>query len=101
LWNDLRKHRGRREISKFLARTPTPCRPHPLTPSPFRRGGTAEQVQLFDEVVQYRFGDDAELMGAWVSARNVLGPFKPKEQTPGESGGQTLREAQGRPPKAA
>ena len=22
------------------------------------------------------FGDNAELMGAWTSARNVLGPFK-------------------------
>ena len=45
-----------------------------------------EQVQLLDGVVQYRFGDDAELMGAWASVRNVLGPFKPKEQTPGAGG---------------
>ena len=60
----------------------------------------AEQVKLLDGVVQYRFGDDAELMGAWASVRNVVGPSKPKEQTPGE-GGSTLREAQGRPPKAA
>ena len=29
-----------------------------------------------DGMVQYRFGDNAELMGAWRSARNVLGPFK-------------------------
>jgi len=29
-------------------------------------------------VVQYRFGDDAELMGAWHSARNVAGPVKAK-----------------------
>ena len=61
----------------------------------------AEQVKLLDGVVQYRFGDDAELMGAWASVRNVVGPSKPKEQTPGEGGSQTLREAQGRPPKAA
>jgi hypothetical protein len=53
----------------------------------------AEQVQLLDGVVQYRFGDDAELMGAWHSARNVLGPFKPKEQTPGEGGSQTPKAA--------
>jgi hypothetical protein len=41
---------------------------------------------LLDGVVKYRFGDNAELMGAWASARNpslrsgrrVLGPFKPK-----------------------
>jgi len=37
----------------------------------------AEQVRLLDGV-RYRFGDSAELMGAWASARNVLGPFKPK-----------------------
>lgn len=51
----------------------------------------AEQVKLLDGVVQYRFGDDAELMGAWASARNVLGPFKPKEQAAGEGGSQTPR----------
>src|SRR2546427_375719 len=38
----------------------------------------AEQVKVLDGLVRYRFGDDAELMGAWASARNVLGPFKPK-----------------------
>ena len=53
----------------------------------------AEQVQLLDGVVQYRFGNDAELMGAWASARNVLGPFKPKEQTSGEGGSQTPKAA--------
>jgi len=36
----------------------------------------AEQVRLLDGVVQYRFGDNGELMGAWASARNVLGPFR-------------------------
>jgi hypothetical protein len=54
----------------------------------------SEQVRLLDGVVQYRFGDDAELMGAWHSARNVLGPFKPKEQqAPGEGGSQTPKAA--------
>ena len=55
----------------------------------------SEQVRLLDGVVQYRFGDDAELMGAWASARNVLGPFKPKEQqqAPGEGGSQTPKAA--------
>jgi hypothetical protein len=38
----------------------------------------AEQVRVLDGLVRYRFGDNAELMGAWASARNVLGPFKPK-----------------------
>jgi len=45
-----------------------------------------EQVRVLDGLVRYRFGDSAELMGAWASARNpslrsgqvVLGPFKPK-----------------------
>jgi len=43
-------------------------------------GEIAEHVQLLDGVVRYRFGDDAELMGVWASARNVLGPFNPKEK---------------------
>jgi hypothetical protein len=47
----------------------------------------AEQVQLLDGVVQYRFGDDAELMGAWNSARNVLGPFKTKNGPDSGAGG--------------
>jgi hypothetical protein len=54
----------------------------------------AEQVKLLDGVVQYRFGDNVELMGAWASARNVLGPFKPKrQQTPGAGGSQTPKAA--------
>jgi len=53
-----------------------------------------EQVKLLDGVVQYQFGDDAELMGAWASARNVLGPFKLKEQPQlGEGGSQTPKAA--------
>jgi len=36
----------------------------------------AEQVRLLDGLVRYRFGDNAELMGAWASARNVEGPFR-------------------------
>ncbi len=47
----------------------------------------AEQVQLLDGVVQYRFGDNAELMGAWTSARNVLGPFKTKSVPDSGAGG--------------
>ncbi len=38
----------------------------------------AEQVKVLDGLVRFRFGENAELMGAWASARNVLGPFKPK-----------------------
>jgi hypothetical protein len=32
-------------------------------------------------------------MGAWACARNVLGPFKPKEQASGEGGSQTPKAA--------
>ena len=45
-----------------------------------------EQVKLLDGVVKYRFGDNAELMGAWASARNVLGPFRSKTEP--EAGGE-------------
>jgi hypothetical protein len=34
------------------------------------------QVRLLDGLVRYRFGDNAELMGAWVSARNVSDPVR-------------------------
>src|SRR5512142_2680144 len=40
----------------------------------------AEQVRLRDGLVHYRFGDNAELMGAWSSARNVLGPFRSRSE---------------------
>lgn len=39
----------------------------------------SQQVRLLDGLVRYRFGDSAELMGAWASARNVVGPFRSKE----------------------
>jgi len=35
-----------------------------------------EQVRMLDGLVRYRFGDNAELMGAWGSARNVVGPSR-------------------------
>ena len=53
----------------------------------------AEQVRVLDGLVSYRFGDNAELMAAWASARDVLGPFrsqvKPEPgtgETPGGAG---------------
>lgn len=51
-------------------------------------GEIGERVRLLDGLVRYRFGDDAELMGAWASARNVLGPFKSKPE-PQEGAGET------------
>ncbi len=47
-----------------------------------------ERVRLLDGLVRYRFGDDVQLMGAWASARNVLGPFRPRSQ-PAAPEGQT------------
>jgi len=35
-----------------------------------------EQVRLLDGLVRYRFGGNAELMGAWDSARNEVGPSR-------------------------
>src|SRR5438045_2817332 len=58
------------------------------------------QIRVLDGLVRFRFGDQPALMGGWVSARNVLGPFKTKNE-PEAGSGNTLREAQGRPPKAA
>ena len=52
----------------------------------------AEQVRLLDGLVRYRFGANAELMGAWISARNVLGPFHSRSE-PGGGDGQTPVEA--------
>jgi len=36
----------------------------------------SEQVKVLDGVVRYRFGDNAELMGAWASVHSVVGPFR-------------------------
>jgi len=46
-----------------------------------------EQVRLLDGLVRYRFGDDAELMTAWASARNVVGPFRSKAEPGAETPG--------------
>jgi hypothetical protein len=51
-----------------------------------------KHVRALDGMVRYRFGDNAELMGAWRSARNVLGPFKTKSE-PEAGGGQTPKAA--------
>ena len=46
----------------------------------------AEQVRVLDGLVRYRFKGNAELIAAWSSARNVLGPFKaPSEPGQGET----------------
>jgi len=70
------------EFESTLEATRAGRRAHTGASSDLRRVATeiAEQVRLLDGLVRYRFGDDAELMGAWGSARNVLGPFKPKAE---------------------
>ena len=40
----------------------------------------SQRVRLLDGLVRYRFGGNAELMGAWASARNVEGPFRSRGQ---------------------
>lgn len=47
----------------------------------------SQQVRVLDGLVRYRFGDNEELMGAWASARNVLGPFRSQKNP--EAGGST------------
>jgi hypothetical protein len=47
----------------------------------------SEQVRVLDGLVRYRFGDNEELMGAWASARNVVGPFRSQKNP--EGGGST------------
>lgn len=47
----------------------------------------SQQVRVLDGLVRYRFGDSAEVMGAWISARNVVGPLR-SDKNP-EAGGST------------
>ena len=42
----------------------------------------SEQVKVLDGVVRYRFGDNAELMGAWNSAHSVVGPSRSRTAAP-------------------
>jgi len=49
----------------------------------------SEQVRLLDGLVRYRFGDNKELMGAWVSARGVFGPPKAHTEPTSDTGGGT------------
>jgi len=57
----------------------------------------SEQVKVLDGVVRYRFGDNAELMGAWASAHSVVGPFRSRSTPPASpvdpgAGGETPQE---------
>ena len=52
----------------------------------------SEQVKVLDGVVRYRFGDNAELMGAWASVHSVVGPFRSHTE-PQVGGGETPKAA--------
>lgn len=53
-----------------------------------------KQVRVLDGLMHYRFKANADLMGEWASARNVLGPFRSKVQPPPPAqGGQTPKAA--------
>jgi hypothetical protein len=66
------------EFEKTLEATRAGRRDHVGASADLRAVATeiAEQVRLLDGLVRYRFGNNAELMGAWASARNVVGPFR-------------------------
>jgi hypothetical protein len=52
-----------------------------------RERGSGGEDPLAGQVVRYRFGDNAELMGAWESARDVAGPFQTKNEPQSGAGG--------------
>src|SRR2546425_12167383 len=45
----------------------------------------SEQAKVLDGIVRYRFGDNAELMGAWASVHSVVGPFRTHGEPPAGS----------------
>lgn len=59
-----------------------------------------QQVQLLDGLVRYRFGDSAELMGSWESARNVVRPSHRKATPPVVSDGAVPPQSGGVAPAA-
>jgi hypothetical protein len=46
----------------------------------------SQQMKVLDGIVRYRFGDNAELMGAWSSAHSVVGPFRSRTEPAGGGG---------------
>ena len=70
------------EFEKTMEATRSGRRDHTGAVSDLQRVAVEiiERLKLLDGLVRYRFGDNAELMGAWVSARNVLGPFRSRSE---------------------
>lgn len=46
----------------------------------------SRQVKVLDGLVRYRFEPNLEVMGSWLSARNLAGPLRPKDGL--EAGGE-------------
>jgi len=76
-------------LEQTMADTRTGRRDHVGASSDLAAVGVeiVKQVRALDGMVRYRFGDNAELMGAWRSARNVLGPFRSKNGPESSAGG--------------
>ena len=84
--NDLRNQNPAERSEKTLTlHSPSPGEPAPSVAR--GRGGQGVRTRLLDKVVRYRFGDNAELMGAWESARNVAGSFQTKNEPEFGAGG--------------
>ena len=47
---------------------------------------------MLDGLMRYRFGGNAELMGAWASVHSVVGPFRTHTE-PQVGGGETPKAA--------
>ena len=54
-------------------------------------GEILEQIRVLDGLMRYRFRNNADLMGEWAGARNVLGPFK--QQKPATLGPDVVKPA--------
>jgi len=52
----------------------------------------SDQLRVLNGIVRYRFGDNPELMGAWLSAHSIFGPLR-SNVTPQEGGGETPKAA--------
>jgi len=89
--------RGITEFEQTLEATRTGRRSHVGASADLKAvfSEISEQVRLLDGLVRYRFGDNEELMGAWVSARSVFGPPHSHSQvsSPSEAGPEAVKPA--------
>ena len=89
--------RGITEFEQTLEATRTGRRSHVGASADLKAvfSEISEQVRLLDGLVRYRFGDNEELMGAWVSARSVFGPphSHPQVSSPSDAGPEVVKPA--------